>query len=197
MLFKRVRFFELGHRAEASGLPLSEVKKKPAKKARAGNEDTVGDDANSGNEEATTLAKKTPPEIYADREEEGLYANDATAQWATEAAMVDFMAQIDRHGNRWTRRASPKVVKLRPYLNLDMSSATTAKMARMTLRAYRPFVGRAADPMLIQDDSVAVEELEVIIRSSACPRHLVERYQQHNRRRGQKRKRNKFHAKLP
>ena len=108
--------------------------------------------------------------------------------------MVDFMAQIDRHGNRWTRRASPKVVKLKPYLNLDMSSATAAKMARMTLRAYRPFVGRAADPMLIQDDSVAVEELEVFIRSSACPRHLVERYQQHNRRRGQKRERNKEEA---
>ena len=78
--------------------PSVKSKKNPAKKARAGNEDTVGDDASSGNEEAKTLAKKTPPEIYADREEEGLYANEATAQWASEAAMVDFMVTALRPG---------------------------------------------------------------------------------------------------
>ncbi len=113
----------------------------------------------------------------------------AMRDWLQKCDMAAFQAEADRRGGRLQRREKPKLVKVKPYLNLDMAGPNAPKMARMTLRAYRPFADAPDDPMDITDDVAAVHQLEEFIHSTGCCRWLRARYEQHNRKRGRKRQR--------
>ena len=86
------------------------------------------------------------------------------------------------------RRTKPRIVKLKPYLNLDMASHQAPRMARMALRLFRPFRTTDSDPWTIDSDEEAVRELEEFIKDPACPAWLFNRYEQHNRVATRKRK---------
>jgi hypothetical protein len=62
-------------------------------------------------------------------------------------------------------------------------------MARMALRAYRPFAAACDDPMDISDDTAAVQQFEEFMHSPQCFRWLRARYEHHNTKRGRKLKR--------
>ena len=105
----------------------------------------------------------------------------AIRDWLQECDMAAFQAEADRRGGRLQRREKPKIVKIKPYLNLDMAGPNAPKMARMTLRAHRSFADAPDDPMDITDDVAAVQPLEEFIHSTGCSRWLRARYEQHNR----------------
>ena len=86
------------------------------------------------------------------------------------------------------RRTKPRIVKHKPYLNLDMASHQAPRMARMALRVFRAFPTIDSDPWTIESDEDAVRQLEEFIKDPACPAWLFNRYEQHNRVATRKRK---------
>ena len=76
----------------------------------------------------------------------------------------------------------PRVLKLKPYLNLDAMRPRAADMARYALRLTRPFAGQADDPIELPDDE-ALAALEAWTLEADCPRWLRDRYRRHNKRR--------------
>ena len=86
------------------------------------------------------------------------------------------------------RRTKPRIVKQKPFLNLDMASHQAPRMARMALRLFRPFTRLEDDPWRIDDDAEAVSALEEFIKDAACPSWVVSRFEQHNRVATRKRK---------
>ena len=101
-------------------------------------------------------------------------------EWLETCSLSRFLAEIDV---TWqlARRGKPKVVKVKPYINLDMGAVLAPRMARLALRAYRPFDTAENDPCRIRDDADAIGQLEEFVQSPTCPRWLQARYATHNR----------------
>ena len=117
-------------------------------------------------------------------------------KWLESISLATYQAEVEDRGDTLTRRRKPKVVKVKPYLNLDMSSLHAARMARMALRLHRPFESIEEDPGALDaggnfklSDEDAIQQLEEYVRSAACPRWLKARYDVHNRALRRKRKR--------
>ena len=128
-------------------------------------------------------------ERYSERFNEVRRGARVTDEWLGECSLARFAGEIDwPQGGCMVRRAKPRVVKLKPYLNLDMGSHQAARMARMALRLFRPFSSSDSDPWKIEGDESALNQLEEFIKDSACPAWLVNRYEQHNRVATRKRK---------
>jgi hypothetical protein len=162
-----------------------DMKRQTRKRARA---QTDGHDRPEDKEEATTsVIQKIPVEHYVNRLDGNV--DGAIRDWLQKCNLATFQAEVDRRGSRLHRREKPKIIKLKPYLNLDMAGPNAPKMARLTLRAYRPFADAPDDPVNISDDAAAVQQLEEFIHSTGCDRWLRARYEQHNMKRGRKRKR--------
>ena len=128
------------------------------------------------------ITKKLPVERYCERFNEPRRGASVTDAWLAECSLVRFTGEVDWHeGGSMMRRTKPKIVKLKPYLNLDMASHQAPRMARMALRMFRPFRTIDSDPWTIDSDGEAVRELEEFIKDPTCPGWLFNRYQQHNR----------------
>ena len=98
-------------------------------------------------------------------------------KWLESISLATYQAEVEDRGDTLTRRRKPKVVKVKPYLNLDMSSLHAARMARMALRLHRPFESIEEDPGALDaggnfklSDEDAIQQLEEYVRSAACPR---------------------------
>jgi hypothetical protein len=142
-----------------------------------------------------TLVRKTPAERYCDRFSGFLLGARVTVEWLESISLATYQAEVEDRGNTLTRRRKPKVVKVKPYLNLDMSSLQAARMARMALRLHRPFENIDEDPGGLDpggnfnlSDEEAIQQLEEFVRSATCPRWLTARYDIHNRALRRKRK---------
>ena len=142
-----------------------------------------------GDSRKTSITKKLPVERYCERFNEPTRGPRVTDEWLTECSLVQFTGEIDwAQGGHMVRRAKPRIVKLKPFLNLDMASHQAPRMARMALRLFRPFGTLEEDPWTIDDDEEALRALEEFIKDVACPAWLVSRYEQHNRVATRKRK---------
>ena len=142
-----------------------------------------------GDSRNTAITKKLPVERYCERFNEPTRGPRVTDEWLTECSLVQFTGEIDwAQGGHMVRRAKPRIVKLKPFLNLDMASHQAPRMARMALRLFRPFGTLEEDPWTIDDDEEALRALEEFIKDVACPAWLVSRYEQHNRMATRKRK---------
>ena len=139
--------------------------------------------------QTTNLLRRTPVERYLYRMNSCMSAT-VTLQHLEACSLHKFVAEYeDKQGKLWKRKQS-RIVKVKPYLNLDMSLPGAPNMARLALRAYRSFTIDSADPIRLQDDR-AIEELETFINSAHCPRFLRSRYTHHNRPRCRNRSDNK------
>ena len=167
------------------------IPKKPVQPAAVVVPDTVDVDGAAGSVAdvlETTLVRKTPAERYCERFRGKMLGARVTAEWLEAIGLATYQAEVEDRGDTLTRRRKPKVVKAKPYLNLDMSSAQAARMARMALRLHRPFESLDDDPGALgpEDtyrlpDEDAIEQLEEFVRSASCPRWLSSRYDVHNR----------------
>ena len=145
--------------------------------------DACGDSRN------TAMTKKLPVERYCERFNEPRRGACVTDEWLAECSLVRFTGEIDwPQGGCMARRTKPRIVKLKPYLNLDMASHQAPRMARMALRVFRAFRTIDSDPWTIDSDEDAVRQLEEFIKDPACPAWLLSRYEQHNRVATRKRK---------
>ena len=128
------------------------------------------------------IAKKFPVERYCERFNDMKRGPRVTDDWLVECSLARFTGEVEvAHGGCLVRRQKPKIVKMKPYLNLDMGSHQAPRMARMALRLYRPFHTTESDPWNIAADEEAVRQLEEFIHDHACPGWLLNRYQQHSR----------------
>ena len=128
-----------------------------------------------------SLSQKLPVERYCERFSGKLLGKGVTVEWLEDCCLARFVAEVDERGCYLHRRQKPRVVKTKPYLNLDMSSGHGPRMARMALRLYRPFENLEQDPADIVKDEEAIGQLEVFLGSTQCPRWLQARYREHNR----------------
>ncbi len=78
------------------------------------------------------------------------------------------------------RRKKPRVMNLKPYLQLDLTKPGAAKHAKMALRMLRPWQGEKEDPMLLGDEE-AMQQLEEFAMDKQTPRWLRKRFEHHNR----------------
>ena len=136
-----------------------------------------------------SMLKKLPPERYYQRFSGFRLADGMTLEWLIECPMAQFIGEVDMsRGGMLKRREKPKVVKVKPFLNLNMGAHNAGRMARMALRLYRSFEKEESDPWQIQSDEEALHEFEEFMRDTRCPAWLHARYLQHNRLRTRKRK---------
>ena len=137
-----------------------------------------------------TLPKKMPVERYCDRFAGTRMGTGVSVEWLDSCCLATFQAEVEMRGDTLYRRRKAKIVKVKPYLNLDMGSPHAPRMARMALRLYRPFNDLEDDPAIENNltDEEAIAQLELFLRTDLCPRWLQERYRQHNRVRTRKRK---------
>ena len=133
--------------------------------------------------------KKLPVERYCERLNEPKCGHGVTHEWLAQCSLMQFMGEIDLSpGGYMLRRTKPRIVKQKPFLNLDMASHQAPRMARMALRVFKPFTRLQDDPWTIDDDANAVSALEEFIKDAACPSWVVSRFEQHNRVKTRKRK---------
>ena len=136
-----------------------------------------------------SILKKLPPERYYQRFSGFRLADGMTLEWLIECPMAQFIGEVDMsRGGMLKRREKPKVVKVKPFLNLNMGAHNAGRMARMALRLYRSFEKEESDPWQIQSDEEALHEFEEFMRDTRCPAWLHARYLQHNRVRTRKAK---------
>ena len=129
-----------------------------------------------------SILKKLPPERYYQRFSGFRLADGMTLEWLIECPMAQFIGEVDMsRGGMLKRREKPKVVKVKPFLNLNMGAHNAGRMARMALRLYRSFQKEESDPWFIKSDEQALLEFEEFIRHTSCPAWLHARYLQHNR----------------
>jgi hypothetical protein len=173
------------------------IPKQPVKPAAVVASDAAGDGIDMGvaEELEKTLIRKTPVERYCERFRGKMLGPRVTVEWLERCSLAVYQAEVEERGDTLTRRRKPKVVKVKPYLNLDMSSQHAARMARMALRLHRAFETAEEDPCSLDEerhfrltDEEAVQQLEEFVQSAECPRWLRARYDVHNR--TLKRKRN-------
>ena len=135
-----------------------------------------------GEQLTMSMLKKLPPERYYQRFSGFRLADGMTLEWLIECPMAQFIGEVDMsRGGMLKRREKPKVVKVKPFLNLNMGAHNAGRMARMALRLYRSFEKEESDPWLIQSDEQALHEFEEFMRDTRCPAWLHARYLQHNR----------------
>ena len=96
-----------------------------------------------------------------------------------------FMSGVERRGKTLTLRSKSKIVKEKPYLQLDAQRRDAVQMARACLRLHRPFDTEEEDPNHL-GEADALEQLRAFIDSEACPVWLRQRYAKHNRRKRKK-----------
>ena len=137
-------------------------------------------------EQGTKLSKRTVIQLYADRAD--LPCEDEELKAALPGyCLLRFSAELDfdqKKGFKKTGaggRFRPRVMNLKPYLQLDVSAPTAAKHAKMALRMLRPWQG-TGDPMEL-DDEAALGQLEQFAADHNTPRWFRKRYQYHNRER--------------
>ena len=141
-------------------------------------------------EEPKNVTKKFPVERYLERFDDKTLGPRLSDEWLEACSLRRFLAEVDERDNTLRRNDKPKVVKTKPFINLDMGGAHAPRMARMALRNHRPFRSAEEDPVNIQDDAEAVRQLEEFVRDNkACPRWMQARYQIHNKVSTRKRKR--------
>ena len=80
------------------------------------------------------LSQKLPVERCCERVSGKLLGKGVTVEWLEGCCLARLVAQVDDRGGYLHRRWKPRVVKTKPYLNLDMSSGHGPRMARMALR---------------------------------------------------------------
>ena len=142
-----------------------------------------------GEQLTMSMLKKLPPERYYQRFSGFRLADGMTLEWLIECPMAQFIGEVDMsRGGMLKRREKPKVVKVKPFLNLNLGAHNAVRMARMALRLYRPFEKEESDPWQIQSDEEALHEFEEFMRDTRCPAWLHARYLQHNRLRTRKKK---------
>ena len=126
------------------------------------------------------ITKATTIGLYRDRMD--LDCKSAALQQALpQYNLLRFSAEIDsRGGVLYARRGRPRVMNLKPYLQLDVTKPTAAKHAKMALRMLRPWQGQHQDPMQLSDED-AVAQLEELARNLDAPRWFRKRFQHHNR----------------
>ena len=91
-----------------------------------------------------------------------------------------YVSRVDRRGRTQTLRQKSRIVKEKPFLNLDQRRRDAADMARFCLRLHRPFSKSSEDPMRLSEEEV-LQSLSEFLDSSACPVWLKMRYRKQNR----------------
>ena len=119
-----------------------------------------------------SLCKLTRVEAYA--------ARDTTDPDIQSMSMWHFNAHYFVSGGRMRPVKRPKIIMLKPFLNLDSQRPDAAKMARMALRLLRPFSSLGEDPWHLTNGE-ALDALEEFVASPMCPRWVKARYATQNR----------------
>ena len=124
------------------------------------------------------VTRKSKKELYLDREilpPRGMAADQMRAlSWSK------YVARIDLRGASQFLRPRSRIVKEKPFLNLDARRSDAATMARYSLRLHRAWNSAAEDPINFGDDE-ALAELAKFLKSAACPKWLSERHAKQNR----------------
>ena len=125
------------------------------------------------------LAKATPIEQYRDRMQ--IPCKDPALADALEGySLYRFVSELNVNDTGICRMKRPRVVNVKPYLQLDLKRPTAVKHARMALRLLRPWHGAWQDPLHLPADE-AVAALEAFVASGEEPRWFIQRFEQHNR----------------
>ena len=84
--------------------------------------DAAGGDGESADADVLekSLVRKTPVERYCERFQGKQLGKGVTVEWLEGISLATYQAEIDERGDTLSRRGKPKVVKVKPYLKLDM-----------------------------------------------------------------------------
>ena len=124
------------------------------------------------------VTRKSKKEQYLDRDI--LPPRGMTADRMRALSWSQYAARIDVRGASQFLRLRSRIVKEKPFLNLDSRRSDAATMARYCLRLHRAWSSAAADPIELGDDE-ALAELAKFLKSAACPQWLSDRHAKHNR----------------
>ena len=80
-----------------------------------------GDEAPTSAEKP--LPQKIPVERYCERFSGKRLGARVTVDWLEACSLARYTAEVEERGGYLSRRKKPKVVKTKPYLNLDMGGA--------------------------------------------------------------------------
>ena len=97
-------------------------------------------------------------------------------------SLLRFTSEINFNETGICRMLRPRVINMKPYLQLDLRKPTAARHARMALRLLRPWSGPGQDPMHFGEDT-ALQALEIFVQSEDCPRWVKKRFEYQNRER--------------
>ena len=97
-------------------------------------------------------------------------------------SLLRFTSEINFNDTGICRMLRPRVINMKPYLQLDLRKPTAARHARMALRLLRPWSGPGQDPMHFGEDT-ALQALEIFVQSEDCPRWVKKRFEYQNRER--------------
>ena len=123
--------------------------------------------------------KVSPVQLYAKKEDMKCLRQDLKEALPA-YNLLRFSAEVDVRDGVVSWRKKARVMKLKPYLQLDVTKPTAAKHAKMALRLLRPFGCPRDDPMNLSDEA-ALEQLEAFAQSGGAPRWFRKRFQHHNR----------------
>jgi hypothetical protein len=127
------------------------------------------------------LTRKKPVEKYMDRLLLERGSLQLTDEYLLNCSFFRFYSEVeDKNGKLYSRKMKPRVLNLKPFLNLDMAQPSGPRMAKMCLRAFKPFSSPAEDPCNLNDDE-ALTMLQEFVSGKVCPSFVRRRYQYHNR----------------
>ena len=131
-------------------------------------------------EEAPKITRASVSQLYRDRMDLPC-KSEAFQRALPRYSLLRFSAEVDfRGGSLYARRGRPRIMNLKPYLQLDLTKPTAVKHAKMSLRMLRPWHGLGQDPMELSDE-VALANLEEFAQSLEAPRWFRKRFEHHNR----------------
>ena len=128
----------------------------------------------------TKIVKIAPVERYLERFN-AQRGPGMTDEWLDTCSLGRFHAEVLVRNGGLVRQAKPRVVKHKPFLQLDMAGQSAGRMARMALRLARPFSTPSEDPWHIREDADAIAQLQEFVASDQCPRWMQARYNHANR----------------
>ena len=106
-----------------------------------------------------SMRRATPVDLYCKRLEMPC-KSEALRAALPHYNLLRFTSELDSYDGGLVKRSNRcRVMKMKPYLQLDMKRPTAAKHARMALRMLRPIDGRGDDPWHLSDRE-ALKQLE-------------------------------------
>ena len=127
------------------------------------------------------LVSKTTIELYKDRS--FIPCKDHDLHAALEHySLLRFASEININEAGVCRMKRPRVVNVKPFLQLDLKRPTAPKQARMALRLLRPWDHTKLDPANLFDED-AVNQLVAFVETPEAPRWFKKRFAHHNRER--------------